>query len=119
MKVRKIDLSEYTWEDEDTKTKLKPAILLKRLLLAPARGLNADALLKADDVAMQISPRATEVLLQKADWEECCAALNDLKGLGGGYSVLVRRVLKAPEVDVVEAPTQAEVSSGPDVRPTE
>jgi hypothetical protein len=107
MKVRKIDLSEYIWEDEDEKTKIKPAVLLKRFLLAPARSLNGEELLKADDVAMQISPRATEVLLEKADWEECCAALNDLKGLGGGYSVLVRRVLKAPEVEVAEVAANA------------
>lgn len=104
MKARKIDLTPYTWDDEDAKTKMQPAVLLKRLLLAPARGLNGEALLKADDVAMQISPTATEVLLSKAEWEECCQALNDLKGLGGGLSVLVRRVLKAEEVEVAEAP---------------
>lgn len=104
--MRKIDLTPYIWQDEVDSSiteKVKPALQLRRILTAGARGLNGEQLLKADDVAQQIAVDATEVLLEEADWEECCQALKDLKGLGAGFTRLARNVLRAPQVKVKEA----------------
>jgi len=111
MKAWKIDLSVYEVPAELTGTgQQRPYDVRKSLrtvLVSPMLRLNGVRLLEHSELATKIGTHpADELLVDAADYKRLTAAFEKLEGLGGADVEFVRRVLKAPEVEV-EGPATA------------
>lgn len=109
--MRKIDLTGYdvTVRNGETQEQ-KPYRVVDSLctvLLHPARQLNGVELMNAMELARKIRGAGVVVLLEKEEYDQVKSAFDTMRGFGENDYELVRRVYKAPEVDVQEKRAQS------------
>lgn len=108
MKARKINLENYPFQGFDEKGKEKefPYDVKGSLVtILFNRDLNLDAveLLDRDDLAHKIRDcKEKEVLLEEAEYQKVKQAVDVFKGFSRNDVEFVRRVLKAPQIEVEE-----------------
>lgn len=104
--MRKIDLTGYdvTVRNGETQEQRPYRVVdsLCTVLLHPGRGLNGVGLMDAMELARKIRGAGEVVLLEKDEYDQLKSAFDTMRGFGENDYELVRRVYKAPEVDVQE-----------------
>ena len=101
--MRKFDVSEYEVTMENGKTmpyRVKDSAVT--ILFNPDRKLSAVELLKTNALAQRIMEAEGHVLLEEADYGELKKACETVRGYGKEDVEFVRRILEAPEINVVE-----------------
>ncbi|MFH2095498.1 MAG: hypothetical protein ABIJ16_07330 [Bacteroidota bacterium] len=104
--MRKINLKDYTVEVrmqqgvEQVNYEVKTSIV--NLLFHPDLKLNAVALLEQNKLAEKILATEQEILLEEAEYGKVKQAVGVVTGLGKNDVELVKRVLEAEEISVVE-----------------
>jgi hypothetical protein len=101
--MRKYDVSEYEVTMENGQTvpyRVKDSAVT--ILFNPDRKLNAVELLRTNKLAGRITAANGHVLLEEADYEELKKACETVRGYGREDVEFVRRILEAPEINVVE-----------------
>lgn len=112
--MRRLELANYTnrlrneqAELEDVEYDVKDSVA--ELLLSRALGLTGTDLLRNDELAHKIVDcKDGQFLLEDTEWERLANAVNTVQGLGRPDVELVRRILKAPVVEVEEKKGQKE-----------
>jgi len=106
--MRKLDLTNYQVLNPRTGKQDLPydcGRSLISLLFNPDLKLDAEELLKTDDLARKIRDAGEFVLLEGAEYEMAVKAISAYQGYGENDVLFVRRVLTAAEVEVQECPT--------------
>lgn len=104
--MRQIDLSNYLVRVRDEKgewTKLPYEVKdsMTEMLFARDLQLSGPELLTRDDLVRKINGCTdSKVLLEEEEWNKCVRAAETIKGLGRTDVELIRRILKAPKVEV-------------------
>jgi len=101
--MRKFDVSEYEVTMEKGKTmpyRVKDSAVT--VLFNPDRKLTAVDLLRTNTLAQRIMEAEGHVLLEEADYTELKKACETVRGYGKEDVEFVRRILEAPEINVVE-----------------
>jgi hypothetical protein len=101
--MRKFDVTEYTITMDNGQTlpyRVKDSAVT--ILFNPDRKLNAVELLKTNTLAERIMGAEGHVLLEEADYAELKKACETVRGYGKEDVEFVRRVLEAPQVNVME-----------------
>jgi hypothetical protein len=76
---------------------------LIQILFAPNQGLTATEILYRDDLARKIRDCAEDtLLLEESEYEKVKTAVNAVTGFGVNDVTLIKRVIKAPAVEVQE-----------------
>jgi hypothetical protein len=101
--MRKFDVTEYTVTMDNGQTlpyRVKDSAVT--ILFNPDRKLNAVDLLRTNRLAERIMAANGSVLLEEAEYGELKSACETLRGYGKEDVEFVRRVLDAPQVNVME-----------------
>jgi predicted glycosyltransferase involved in capsule biosynthesis len=101
--MRKFDVTEYEVTMADGQTlpyRVKDSAIT--ILFNPERKLTALELLKTNKLAEQIMDAKGSILLEEAEYAQLKGACETVRGYGKEDIELVRRVLEAQEIDVIE-----------------
>ena len=101
--MRKFDVSEYEVTIENGQSmpyRVKDSAVT--ILFNPDRKLNAIELLRTNKLAERIMAAEGHVLLEEADYADLKKACETVRGYGKEDVEFVRRILEAPEINVVE-----------------
>jgi predicted glycosyltransferase involved in capsule biosynthesis len=101
--MRKFDISEYEVTMENGQAipyRVKDSAVT--ILFNPDRKLNAVELMKANKLAERIMAAKDSILLEEADYGELKKACETVRGYGKEDVEFVRRIIEAPEINVVE-----------------
>lgn len=114
--MRRIELADYDYpvlrrkpdaygnlnEVEESAT-MDVRLWLVRVCLSPACNHGPEELLDMLTIMQRVKTCPDDaILLEESDWQAVCAALRKLRGYGHQEAEVLRRVLKAPLVEVKE-----------------
>lgn len=106
MGMRKINVRNYSIViptdagEKEVPFKVKDSII--ELLFAPVLRLNGPRLLKQQDLAEKVKNATDDLLLEEEEYERVLNAFTLFEGFDRHSVELVRRVLEAPKVDVIQ-----------------
>lgn len=104
MKGRKLDITPYKVGEDGPE--MDPKSMLANLLLAPLLRLGGEELLDSFNLANRIKKADSEVNVDGPDYARLVKVtkLPQLEGASGGFGIqeveLIRRILRAPEVEL-------------------